>query len=65
MTVCAGFVARANLSFIRLFIYSFIEQTGSECRPYDSHVGGGKGVSRTQEGPRVADLKIRETFSEP
>lgn len=63
MTVNAGLVDKTNLSFICFPVFSFIEQTGSECKPYAGYyVEGRKVVSRIQEEPRMADLKLREAF---
>lgn len=63
MTVNAGFVDGANLSFICFPVYSFLEQKGSECKPYAGYyVGGRKVVSRIQEGPQIANPKLREAF---
>lgn len=63
MTANAGFVDGTNLSFICFPVYSFIEQTGSECKPYAGYyVAGRSVVSRIQEEPRSADPKLREAF---
>lgn len=57
MIVHAGFVDGMDPSFT--------EHTGSDYKPYSScYVWGGKVVPRRQEGPRVADLSLREAFSE-
>lgn len=63
MTANAGFVDGTNLSFICFPVYSFIEQTGSECKLYtDYYVASRKAVSRIQEEPRSADPKLIEAF---